>query len=124
MASGAAGVDLDRRRPPMTTTTAMDAALLLDPPHIKRDQGIPPIKDWPGRPTNFHKRRWWPWPRAARAPAPPGPPEDAAAGLVSWGRQASSGSRSRVCRWTSPPRANRPAPDRATSYLTAAGYAL
>ena len=58
MASGAAGVGLDRRRPPMTTTTAMDAALLLDPPHIKRDQGIPPIKDWPGRPTNFHKRRW------------------------------------------------------------------
>ena len=51
----------------MTTTTAMDAALLLDPPHIKRDQGIPPIKDWPGRPTNFHKRRWWPWPRAASA---------------------------------------------------------
>ena len=34
----------------MTTTTAMDAALLLDPPHIKRDQGIPPIKDWPGPP--------------------------------------------------------------------------
>ena len=71
-------MDLDRRRPPMTTTTAMDAALLLDPPHIKRDQRIPPIKDWPGRPTNFHKRRWWPWPRAAREPAPPGPPEDAA----------------------------------------------